>query len=305
MKIKNKKAQVMTLIAIFLIILIFITFEVFSISQQRYSTATRISTMENFLNSIELNLERQIFISGFRIIFIAEDEIIKSGNYINDINYFFNESFFNGTVNGEENDILLGARYRDLIDSINEKAGKINVIINMSNSSIYVYQSDPWNVKITFISNFIMEDKSNLARWNKIQNITATIPIEGFEDPIYFINTNGKISNKINKTIYDAFPSNNTSVLIEHTKNSYYISSNLSPSFLDRIEGKITPNQYGIESLVYLPKLENQGIQVKQKSIVDYIYFSSLNPQPHQIQGMPSWFKLDSGHLEIYNATAS
>ena len=96
--IKNKRGQIFTLLAISIITLMFISFEVFSIVEQRQPIKTRISTMENFLFSLERNLERQMYISGFRIIFLGEEEILKNGVYISDVDAFFNESFFNGSV---------------------------------------------------------------------------------------------------------------------------------------------------------------------------------------------------------------
>ncbi|MBI2047114.1 hypothetical protein HYT26_03055 [Candidatus Pacearchaeota archaeon] len=70
---KCKKGQVFTLFAIALIILFFVSYDVYSIVQDRYAVRTRISTMDNFLFSLEKNLERQVYTSGFRILFLAED----------------------------------------------------------------------------------------------------------------------------------------------------------------------------------------------------------------------------------------
>lgn len=298
----NKKAQIFTVIAILLIGLTFISFQVFSVVEQRQETNARISTMESFLFSIEENLQRQMFISGFRAIFLAENEITTKGQYITNTNNFFQEAFFNGTVNGIEQDILLGATYNELIDSINQKADKINVNITLSNPILTISQVDPWNVKLTLTTNFTMQDQSNLARWEKQQVIISYIPIEGFLDPIYTLNSNRLVLNKIKKTPYSNFvQGSNISNLLNHTTNSYYINSTTAPSFLNRLEGNLNANQNGIESLVYLPKLSAQNIQTQDKSVVDYIYFSSNNPATSTITGMPSWFKIDNAHLGVYN----
>ena len=87
--------------------------------------------------------------------------------------------------------------------------------------------------------------------------------------------------------------------LFKHAENSFYINSTTAPSFLNRLEGKFTPDPNGIESLVYLPNLPLS----KDKSCVDYIYFSSNDPTTGHIQGMPSWFKLDDDHIVSYNLT--
>src|SRR3989344_4567644 len=96
----QKKSQMFTLIAIALLILFFVSYEVYSIINERQSIKTRISTMESFLFSIEQDLERQLYISGFRIIFLAEKQISETGAYIPSFSDFFDEAITNGTVNG-------------------------------------------------------------------------------------------------------------------------------------------------------------------------------------------------------------
>ena len=304
--IKNKKAQVFTLIAIALIGLLLISFEIFYVAQQRFSINTRISTIENFLYSIEENLERQLYISAFRIIFLAESEITNKGQYIGDVDSFFNEAFFNGSVNGEQKDILVGATHSDLILSLNEKSEKVSVVVSLSNISIIIRQTDPWHVNFTLSFYLIMEDKSDLARWEKSQKISALVPVSGFEDPLYIINTNAKISRKINSTIYDGnyVQGTNVSNLFNHLNRGYYTANPSAPSFLKRLEGNLSSDENGIESFVDLFELSSQGILTKDKTSVDYLYFSSDNPASYNILGMPSWFKIDSEHLEFYNASA-
>ena len=45
---------------------------------------------------------------------------------------------------------MLGAKYSDIEQSINEKASKINVNITMANPEISVLQEDPWHVALLF-----------------------------------------------------------------------------------------------------------------------------------------------------------
>jgi len=297
---KNKRGQIFTILAIILISLMFLSFELFSFLHQTKSTKTRVSTMDSFLSSIEENFARQIYISGFRILFLAENQITSTGNYIN-VNDFFQEAFFNGTVNGvENNSILMGATYEDITESLTNKARKINVNITLENSNLTVTQNDPWNVNVTLISKFIMSDREELARWEKNQIITSLIPITFFEDPIFTINSYAQISRKINQTIYEG--NYTISNLNTHLNNGYYAANPNAPSFLKRLEGNLTSDINGIESFVYIPDFTAQGIPTYDKSVVDYIYFSSQNPPAHTVSGMPSWFKIDStdNHTEKY-----
>lgn len=300
---KNKKGQIFTIIAIVLIILVFLSFEIFSFLHEGKSIRTRVSTMDAFLSSIEQNLERQIYISGFRIIFLAEDKITSTGRYIN-VDNFFNEAFFNGTIGGQEpnNSILVGATYNDLINSVNYYAEKINVEIILENSTLVVSQSDPWNVNVTLISNFLMIDKNNLARWEKVQKISAFIPITYFEDPLFTVNSYARISRKINQTIYEGNYVNGSDVsnLLDHVNQGYYAANSFAPSFLNRLEGDLSADENGIESFVNIPEFSAQELPTHDKTTIDYLYFSSENPPSHNVEGMPSWFKIDYEHDAKY-----
>lgn len=306
--VKIKKGQVFTIIAVFLVVLSFLSFEFFAFLQENKSVKTRVSTMDSFLDSVEENLERQIYISGFRILFLAESEIVSTGNYIGDIDAFFQEAFFNGTVNGiQETSILPGATYSDLVNSLNDKAASINVNISLNNSKLYVNQSDPWNLDVTLVSDFLMFDKNNLARWDKVQVISAAIPVKFFEDPVFTVNSLARVSRKINQTIYEGNYVIGTDVsnLQDHVDKGYYAANVNAPSFLRRFEGDLSADPNGIESFVNIPELSAQGIATYDKTTIDYIYFSTNNPVHYGVTGMYSWFRIDSddNHFVKYNVT--
>ena len=75
---------------------------------------------------------------------------------------------------------------------------------------------------------------------------------------------------------------------------------------IDRLEGRFGPNEYGVESLVNVQKISNASIEVKNKSVVDYIYFSNNNPPEPlcRISGMPNWILINEGNIDEYGADA-
>jgi len=303
---KNKKAFFFTIGAIFLLTFFLLSFKVFSIHQQVSSVKDRVETLNNFVFSMEKDLPRQVYASGFRIIFLIEKNIVDTGDYIDSVNDSFNEAFFNGSLNGKHQKLMEGVTFSDIINNINLNAEKVNMNLNVSNYSIEVKQDGPWRVNFTLHADFNLSDKGGLVSWNKKESVSTLIKITNFEDPLYVISTGGLVTNKINQTPYENFTEgSDVSNLEDHVKNKYYKESSLAPSFLDRLEGKLTANLQGngIESLVYLPELFQAGLPIKEKSCVDYIYFSENNPTSHQIQGMPSWFRLDNAHLDMYNAS--
>ena len=299
----NKKGMFFTIIVLVLLSLFLVTYTFYSDVKNRDPIQKRITTMDNFLFSIEKDLPRQLYISGFITIFLVEKQILETGRYNSDIDNTFQEAFFEGEINDIPQEIMIGATFNDISSNIQEKARKLNINITMTNPNLTITQTDPWNVKVSLRTSLFMEDNNDLATWNKTQVFEAFIPIKDFEDPFYTINTQGLVINKIRESPFETFvEGSNVSNLLNHSLESYYIESDTAPSFLDRLQGVTVANQNGIESLVNLQKLSSQGINIKSKSAVDYIYFSELSPESCNIQGMPSWFRLDTEHLLVYQA---
>jgi hypothetical protein len=303
-KIRGKKAMFFTLIALVLISLFLLSFTLYSAVNEKKSITKRIETMESFLFSLEKDMSRQNYISGYRAILSLEEEITSSGKFLNDSKAAIGEALINGTVNEQAAPLMEGYRLQDWDSRVAGLAALMSLKVNYTILNAAISQDSPWEVKIEMNISLFLQDQGNLASWNRTEIISSYVGIEGFEDPLYLISTNGKVTNRINKTVYMPFVSgNDVSNLLLHNSEMLYIASDDSPSFLDRLEGKTPANSFGIESLVYLPKLSSQGEPVKDKSVVDHVYFSSANPASHHIQGMPSWFKLDDSHLSAYGVS--
>lgn len=294
----NKKGIFFTATVIVIIALLGISYLFYSTLNERESTQERVTTMNNYLFSLEKDMQRQLYISGFRAVFVIEKEITETGLFVPDASQAVNELFFNGTINSKPQDIMVGATFQDIQNSILINSEKINVIVNLSSPLMQVSQVDPWNVRLLLSVNLKLSDKENLASWDKTELIEAFIPIENFEDPLYTLSTNNLVTNNITRTPYAAFDISNLTI---HAQNSYYKSSAKAPSFLDRLEGKTSANENGVESFVNLQKLSSQGLPIREKSCVDYIYFSSNNPSASHVSGMPLWFMIDDEHKPDYN----
>ncbi len=299
---KNKKGIFFTILAIAILSLFLISYTLYSSAQERKAVQKRIATLNNFVFSVEKDLPRQVYISGFRIILLFEEKIVESGEYTTNFEPRFNEAFFNGTFDGSTVAIMQEATFPDINEHLQESAAKINAFANLTNPSITVSQDNPWSVKVSLTADLFVKDNSNLALWNRTAEIVAYIPIEYFEDPIYVVGTGGAFSIKINRTVYDSPIGADLSNLLDHAEKFYYINTTISPSFLDRLQGNLDARSpYGIESIV---DRTNQDIPDNgDKSIVDYIYFSENNPDSCNIEGMPSWFKLDNEHLSVYGVS--
>jgi len=298
----NKKGMFFTVLVMAILLLFLVSYSFSSIIKDRRPIERRIATMNDFVFSVEKDIPRLLYISGFRSILLIEKNIVETGSYSANLNQSINELFYNGSLNGNPEELMKGANFSAIQNFLSEEASKINADVQLSNPVLKVTQDDPWNIKYSLTVNLLVVDKANLSLWNRTSTFVSYVPIKSFEDPIYVVGTANSVVNKINLTSYSPFvDGNDVSNLSKHLANSSYIASSLAPSFLQRLEGDFSPSQNGIESLVYLPKLSAQGITIKNKCVVDYIYFSSQDPSPlYAVTGMQSWFKLDNAHRSIY-----
>ena len=114
----NKRGMVITLVTITLLSLFALSYGTYNLIQDRSSTNKRITTLNNYVASVEQDLPRQIFISGYRSVFLLNKKILETGSYIDDVNLSINEMFFNGTLDGVSQDIMDEATFSDIQDKL-------------------------------------------------------------------------------------------------------------------------------------------------------------------------------------------
>jgi hypothetical protein len=300
---RNKRGMFFMILSVVLVTFLIFSLTFFSFTKDRDAIEERINTLNGFVFAAEEDLKRRLFISGFRMIFLFEKRIIERGEYIDDADARFDELFFSGTLYGDSfSDVTTGATFADIKDELERKAGKIGANLSLYNADLVVTQEDPWNVKFSLNAELFVNDLSGLASWNRTITSSTFVPVQGFGDPIYSISTNSLVFVNITKSpyVFDPLDINN---LRNHALGSFYVvSPNNAPSFLNRLEGDLSSNLNGIESLVNLDKLVSAGVAVdSSRSDIDHEYFGvSSNECAVSPSGMPSWFKLNSNRVGDY-----
>lgn len=275
----------------------------------------RVISMDSFLHDVERDLERGLYISSFRAVLSMQDYMTVRGAFFVDITKDFEEVITNGTINGSLVSLMDSAKISNWIENIKNQANRLNLNLNISILNYTLFQNDPWHIRIGINITIILSDNTNIAQWNKNTYIETMLTIEGFEDPLYIVNGLGRFSNTINITPYEnnytQFNGSvwNVSNLLAHFENSFYAANPSAPSFLMRFENNLSSSPFGIESMINLQKLSSRFAPEEMtiyydKSIVDYIYWSSENPQPYRINFTPSWYKIDENHRAKYNASS-
>ena len=306
----NKKGLFYLLISslfVIVMILVFLAYKEYSYTDRQKIVETRIRTINNFIKDIDSDSKRVIYISGFRALIALEDYVASSGQYLNNAEELFRVAFYNGTVNGTEVKILENSSYSDYLGKLRIIADRIGIDIDLNVTNITLYHDSPWSVNVIITTHVNLTDKKGLARWEFYKDYNTSVSLIDIRDPLYSVFTLGRVPNTIrisNITDYVNNTNNDTTQLMIHINNSFYVENPLAPSFLMRMRGNFSSSPYGIESLVYIPELIEQGVSYSTiRSLVDYVLFSNITGYENKacnVDNMPTWFKMDTNHTNKY-----
>ena len=310
----KKKGIFYTIAAIALTIVIIATYSSYNtyrLSDKMDVIQTRIETVNFFIKDVERDISKGVTIATFRTLLSFNQFIATNGTFIDNINERFKESFLNGTINKQPLGLMKDSTFTDWANKISAEANKVDIKFNFTINDVKINHTDPWTVSVGLNISLDIRDKRNTSYWIRERYLTNTISILDFEDPLYIVNSNGRVTNAIIKSNITQFVVNgNVQNLLKHMNNSWYIAHNDSPSFLMRFEGNLGNSTYGIESLVTLDEFQAQGLALKDRSIVDYIYFGTKSTTNFRINATPEWFKIDGSlpapgvdkgeHLDLY-----
>src|SRR3989344_6035307 len=220
----NKKGAFFTLLAFVIIAIFVLSFSFISKIEERQSVEKRVESLNDFVLGLEEDIPRQLYTSGFRMIFLLENKIFEKGTYVPDLDASLQEAFFNGTIYGEEASLMSGATFSGIENSLRIKAAKVNANLSLENPVLAVYQESSWNIRVNLTADFFVEDVSGLASWNRTGTFSVLIPVSNFDDPLYIVNTDGLVTHKIVQTPYTTFVvGEDVSYLLGHFNVHYFI----------------------------------------------------------------------------------
>ncbi|MBI2542065.1 hypothetical protein HYV80_05135 [Candidatus Woesearchaeota archaeon] len=311
----HKKAIFYTTAAIALTIVIIATYSAYSsyrLNDKMEAVQTRIETVNFFIKDVEKDINNGASIASSRTLLSFNQFITTNGTFIDNMDERFKESFLNGTIKQQPLGLMKDATFTEWVNRISAEADKIDIKFNFTINEVKLNQSDPWSIDVGINITFDIRDKRNTSYWLREKYLKNTISIIGFEDPLYVVNSKGRVTNPvIISNITQFVVGGNVQNLIIHANNSWYIAHNDSPNFLMRFEGNLGNSTFGIESLVNLEEFQQQGLALKDRSIVDYIYFGTKSTTNFRVNNTPEWFKIDGSlpapgqskgeHLDVYN----
>ena len=270
---------IVTTVIVVVLLSIFFTTSRYKYQDQESLQQVRIRAMNDFMKNLNSDMHRATYISTFRALLALEDHVAMTGEYLTDMNASFREMFFYGDIiNGTTSEIMANSTFSDYLAKAQSLAIASGIVLHMNVIQIRLMQSDPWDIDVYILMNISAVDTKNTASWNMDKEYVTSVPISNLRDPLYSRNTNNKVPNTIRQLSSTILVNgSNTSELQELISGSYYIASNLSPNFIMRFQGLTGNDSNGIESIVNVADLADQGIvEYDDRVKVDYIYFNNL-----------------------------
>jgi len=291
-----------------------------SYKYKRIGVQSRIESLQNFYQNLIRDGEKALRVISRRAMSAAVSYVITNGEGLNDSISSLRELILNGSIEGEKQPLMENSTLLDWKNSMEAISLSEGFKLSSSIENIEIKAYDSFNLLISFNFSVNITDLKGTAKISKKEKIESLVSIEGFEDPLYPLNTRGLATNVIEKSKYwGKYSSSNLTMLQEALSNSWYHPSLYGASFLDRLEGKyfVDPSKprvsevIGLESFVNKDELQTYGVDVYfERTNIDYLYFSGGSYSVYKISGMPESFRLDNetsinnlGHLQIYNVS--
>lgn len=294
----GKKGAFFTFIALMMVSILFIlaqTQYINRMQQESFVIHKRISSVDYFIEDLERDIERGMYIAAHRSLLGMQQHITSRGNFVNDTDDAFTQIILNGTYNGTYLSVMNNSELKTWFEKINYEADKLSIDIGYEINNLTVYHLNPWEIAIELDAVLNVTDKQGVAQWIRRTPLRANLSIIDFEDPLYNAKTSGRVVNVIKPTnITNFVEGNDTSGLLEHINRQLYTESNSSPSYLMRLSGNLNSSPHGIESFVDLRRFDDIGISTKDKSCIDYVYFSEMYPESWNIEHTYNWLKIDN-----------
>ena len=269
--------------------------------------------LSNYIHSINEDVPRIFKITASRALISAVNEIDINGTPLDDANLRITELMLNSTIYGQNSSFMNGSTLTDWAGRMIKLGTKYGLMTNISFLNVNVKPYDSFTLEFSMILFVNSTDSDGTVTIARYYNESYLLSLDGFEDFLYSINTNGFVKRIIHQ--YPGYVAN-TSDVDYLVSTGYYLNSTLGPSYLDRMEGKTfqqvkyssqTIRQIGMESIVDIQRLLQVGLTVSSnQSDVDYEYFNTTTIAGCAVVGSSnSWLKLDIDHAAQYGVTTS
>ncbi len=304
MKRKMKGIFYSAIVILFVIPLVFfaaVYMESVRTSSEGFASKAVSDKMASFAKSINNDLPRATKIIARRSIEANIQHVELYGTPLDDAEKRITEAMMNGTVYGNTT-VLDDFTLVSWSDIIAAKGAEYGFSTSINITSVNITSLDSYDVAVGVIITVNITDSTASTNLYRIYDTTFPVSIAGIIDPLYLLKTNGLIKRTINpptETVYGVASLDNA------VTSAYYMQSLSGANFLDRMEGRLTSSSGGLESFVYLPDLQANGLEIKpDQNSADYLYFDdATNPGQQVNNSAYTWLRLNAEQAVVYGVT--
>jgi hypothetical protein len=264
--------------------------------------------LASFSQSIYVDLSRVLGIVAKKALIAADEYVISNGTGLDNAQERLVELMENKSIYGEPYLFMNTDSLVDWAQKMDAGGESRGFVTNITVVSLNVVPVDSFKLNFSATVFLDLREKQGLMNLSRNYSQSILIDVEGLEDPIQPMKTNGFVKKIIAKQTEGLW---GVARVEQATLSGWYLSSSDGASFFDRLEGRITasdkyralsPNPIGLETLVNVQEISSKGIPVKEnQSIVDYYYFNDSTITGYPLNGSSySWIKLDEEHAAKY-----
>ncbi len=201
----------------FSFIMVFITLSVLALiaiqnslvteRREQIFVETRINSMNNMYESMTKDIDKSLQIISRRAVSVAFSNVSVSEagippHPLDEANETLAELILNGTLEGTEEPLMENATFNYWIDRIKELSILKGFDMDVSTNSLVVKPYDYLHLLVKTEMDIDISDKQGVAEINRSVTVNSIVSLEGLEDPLYPLYTNGLGSNVIRRSPY-------------------------------------------------------------------------------------------------------
>lgn len=222
---EKKKGLLFSFIMVFLTItlltLVFVQRSMVSRQKEMLTIEMRIEDMNNLYESIVRDVSKGFDIITKRGVSVLISHISQTGEGIDQADFSLKELILNGTFNKTQETLMENATVHKWIDKMKLIGELKGYDINITFDNMNIEPYDSWHLIIEADIGVKISDQNRIANLTKKFQLNKQVSIEGFEDPIYILNTLGRTSRAIVKTPYEG---NFTTLITEGDGGNSWVS---------------------------------------------------------------------------------
>ncbi len=262
----------------------------------------------SFFVSMHADFQRALETSAKSAVLSSINEVVSTGRPFSDSRSALRNLVVTGSPDGAgEPSPVMGGNFLNAWASNMRNLSfyyGLNSTISIPVSNVTVSHASPFELEFTAQATVVTRPLFNPDSFNltRTYSASAVVPVEGFEDPLYGLNSYGLVARVISA---NETPISNSTALDDFIGLKQYVPNADAPDFFNRLEGSLSASQFGFETIVDLNELTAQGLPVRNQSAVDHLYFNSTLPdQGHAVTSSSyAWLRLDCPHAELYGVS--